>query len=78
MLYWYQEELQAEWEHEVTRSRREQTQYEVSQPAGGVLDESSAPVGFDMADLHDPASGLLRAYVISLACVMSVMALCDV
>lgn len=57
MMYWVEEELEAEWETSKTKTQTEELEYETEQRAEEALLEASAPLTLEMAEVRDPGSG---------------------
>lgn len=57
MMFWVEEELEAEWETSKTKTHTEQVTYEVEQSAEEALLQAAAPLTLEMAEVRDPASG---------------------
>lgn len=56
-LYWVEEELEAEYATEVSRTTRQQTEYETQTDVATTLDEASLPPALSMGDVREPETG---------------------
>lgn len=57
--YWFEDDIEAEWESTRAHTTRETSQYETEQSAEDAMMDASAPVALDMGDVRDVQTGVL-------------------
>lgn len=57
LAFWFEEDVEAEWETSKTQTRREQTEFGVETTAGDALGEEPSNPTFEMADIRGATAG---------------------